>query len=132
MMTEAAFLIAMMLGRQPGLVETIYDMAGLEGVIVCEYESQFNARAFRREACEGTSWGLWQLYDKCHKQYRDDLLLHCVYGAAFWRECMDKGKTISRAYSIYNSGSPKASIIKGREVEAKYNSLAMYLYRRMR
>ena len=131
-MAEAALLIAMLLGRPPGLVSTVYDMAGLSGVVVCEYESQFNERAWCRESAGGTSFGIWQLYDKFHPQYRDDLLLHLVYGAEFWKACVAKGGTIARGYSLYNSGNPWRSIEKGRAVESKYKSLSMYLWRRMR
>lgn len=148
-MAEAALLIAMLLGRPPGLVSTVYDMAGLSGVVVCEYESQFNERAWRRET-GGTSWGLWQLYSKCHEQYRDDLLLHIVAGAVFWNECKmgtvshlrQAGRSyesgvsvplsIAAAYSIFNSGNPWSSLEKGREVERKYRSLCLYLWRRLR
>lgn len=169
-MPEAALLIAMLLHRPVGLVSTVYDMAGLSGVCVVEYESQFNEKAWRREARGGTSWGLWQLWSECHPQYRDDLLMHLVYGAEFWKACLEKANmsgvvrgtsirqttaelddqvigrphegcgngerhhsfSIARAYSIWNSGSPWRSIEKGKAVERKYNSLAMYLYRRMR
>jgi uncharacterized membrane protein YuzA (DUF378 family) len=72
-MAEAAFLIAMMLGRPPGLVYTVYDMAGLSGVCVVEAESQFNEHAWCREARGGTSYGLFQLYDK----YQANLLSLC-------------------------------------------------------
>jgi hypothetical protein len=155
-MAEAALLIAMLLHRPPGLVATVYDMAGLSGVVVCEYESQFNERAWRREERGGTSWGLWQLWSVCHPQYRDELLMHIVYGAEFWRKCLEKANgavyprpvslsvgtlrsgtvnaapSIAVAYSIWNSGSPWRSIEKGREVQRRYNSLAMFLWRHLR
>jgi hypothetical protein len=158
--TEAALLIALLLHRPPGLVATVYDMAGLSGVVVCEYESQFCVTAWKKEAAGGSSYGVWQLWSECHTQFRDDLLLHLVYGAEFWKACLEKScrvsvqggctgrqrgrqvaggavrfgalPSIAVAYSIYNSGSPWRSIIKGRQVEAKYNSLSMYLWRRLR
>jgi hypothetical protein len=86
---NVALLLAVLLHRPFGLVLTIYDVAGIDGVAVVEYESQFNDHACRVEP-EGTSWGLFQLYSKYHKQYRDDLLLHIVEGASFWAECVDK------------------------------------------
>jgi hypothetical protein len=127
-------------------------MAGLSGVVVCEYESQFNPRAFRVERNDHTSYGLWQLCSEYHPQYRDDLLLHLAYGAEFWKACLEKANgglgagvensnvtprspespSIARAYSIYNSGSPTRSIEKGRAVQRRYESLAMYLWRRLR
>jgi hypothetical protein len=131
-MIECALMLAMMLNRPPGLVATVFDMAGLEGVVVCDFESQFNPKALRREECGGTSFGLWQLWDKCHEQYRSDLLLHMVTGAEFWKTCMDKGGTVARAYSIFNSGSPWRSIEKGRIVERRCESLRLYLWRRVR
>jgi hypothetical protein len=87
-------------------------------------------RAWRRER-EGSSYGLFQLYDKYHPQYRDDLLLHIVVGVAFLAECKE-GRSLARAYSVYNSGSPRRSIAKGREVMALRDGMAMYLWRRMR
>jgi hypothetical protein len=131
-MTECALLIALLLHRPPGLVATVYEMAGLSGVVVCEYESQFNPRAFRVERNDHTSYGLWQLCSEYHPQYRDDLLLHLAYGADFWRQCLEKGGTVARGYSLYNSGSPTRSIEKGRAVQRRYESLAMYLWRRLR
>jgi hypothetical protein len=132
-MTECALLIALLLHRPPGLVSTVYEMAGLSGVCVVEYESQFNDHAFRREELGGTSYGLWQLYDRCHEQYRSDILLHIVAGVFFWSKCMEKGNgSIARAYSIYNSGSPTRSIEKGRAVARRYESWELYLWRRMR
>ena len=155
-MTEAALIIALLLNRPVGLVKTVYDMAGLSGVCVVEYESQFNEHAWCKEARGGTSYGLFQLYDKYHPQYRDDLLLHLVYGAEFWKACLEKANggagrmvvnrplqgpcfkpmtsapSIAVAYSYFNSGNSRTSIIKGKAVEAKYNSLAMYLWRRTR
>jgi hypothetical protein len=129
---EAALMIALLLHRPVGLVSTIYDVAGLSGVCVVEYESNFSVTACRREEKGGNSYGLWQLYSECHRQYRDDLLMHCVYGAEFWRACLAKGGTVARGYSLYNSGHPTRSIEKGRAVARRYESLAMYLWRRLR
>jgi hypothetical protein len=131
-MAEAALLVALLLHRPPELVAEVWWMAGLEGVAVVEYESQFNPRACRREEAGGTSWGLWQLWDHCHKQQRDNLLLHCGTGAMFWKRCLHSGGTVARGYSIYNSGSLWRSIEKGRAVQRKYESLRMYVWRRMR
>jgi hypothetical protein len=151
MTPEAALLIALLLGRPAGLVSTVYAMGGLDAVAVVYYESRFNERAWRRER-EGSSFGLFQLYDKYHEQYRDDLLLHIVTGVAFLEECKNGAAfpgvsitgpeqrnirsqprlSLARAYSIYNSGSPRRSIAKGREVEALRDGMAMYLWRRMR
>jgi hypothetical protein len=123
-MLDVALILALALGRPAGLVENVYAMGGIDAVAVVEYESQFNDRACRREY-EGTSWGLFQLWNKCHEQYRHDLLLHMVAGVAFLAECKVKGNgNIAVAYSIYNSGSPRRSIGKGREVQCLRDRLA--------
>ena len=165
-----ALLLAALLHRDPALVACVYDMGGLDAVVVVEYESQFNPRAWRREA-RGTSWGLFQLYSKCHEQYRDDPLLHIVAGVAFLKECemrggrvwarngarsnesagmpwssrksrdmhlglsnfavglpMDRPSSLAIAYSIYNSGSPWASIEKGRAVQRKRDEALRWLW----
>jgi hypothetical protein len=124
-------MLAQAMHRPADLIAEVYWMSGVEGVAVVEYESQFNPHAWRLEP-DGTSYGLWQLYSRCHKQYRDNLLLHIGTGATFWKACMAQGGTIACSYSLYNSGSPWRSITKGRQVEAKYNSLCSYLWRRLR
>jgi hypothetical protein len=121
---NVALILAIYLQAPVGLVSTIYDVAGIDGVSVCFYESRFNERAWRREY-EGTSWGLFQLWSKCHEQYREDILLHIVAGVSFWTECKRKaGGDIASGYSIYNSGSPRRSIDKGREVQRLRDRLA--------
>ena len=120
-----ALLIAALLGRPAGIVSTIYDIGGIDMVCLVEYESQFNDRACRREAKGGTSWGLFQLWDKYHEQHRDDLLLHIVTGASFWAKCKEKGRgNIAVSYSWYNSWGPRKSIAKGLEVQAIRDRLA--------
>jgi hypothetical protein len=130
MTPEAAMLIAMLLGRPAGLISTVYAMGGLDAVAVCEYESQFNPRAWRRER-EGSSWGLFQLYDKYHPQHREDLLLHIVTGVAFLAECKE-GRSLARAYSVWNSGSPRRSIAKGREVEKLRAAMEWWIWMHLR
>jgi hypothetical protein len=151
MTVEAALLIAMLLGRPAGLVSTVYAMGGLDAVAVVYYESRFNERAWRRER-EGSSFGLFQLYDKYHEQYRDDLLLHIVTGVAFLEECKNGAAfpgvsitgleqrnirsqprlSLARAYSIYNSGSPRRSIAKGREVEKLRAAMEWWIWMHLR
>ena len=132
-MIAEAIMIATLLHRPPGLVDAIYQYAGLDGVTVVEFESQFNPEAHKREALGGTSWGLWQLWSECHDQHRDELLWHIVAGAEFWAKCKAKAHgDIARAYSIYNSGSAWKSIEKGRQVERKRDSLYNYLWTRLR
>jgi hypothetical protein len=120
----AALYLAAILSSPPGLVATVWDMAGLDGVAVVWCESRFNPRAVRSEPRGHTSWGLWQLDDEFHLQHRGDLLLHCVEGAAFLAECKAKTHDLAHAVALYN-GSPAW----GREVQAKRDALATALGR---
>ena len=127
-----ALLLATLLGAPPDLVTAVYDIAGLDGVAVVWCESRFNPRACRREPA-GSSWGLWQLYDKYHNQYRNDLWQHLVTGAAFLEECKEKaGGDFVKAVSIYNSGSATRSLRWGYRVKRERDRLGWWLWRGMR
>lgn len=131
-----AVWLAIYLHAPQGLVATVYDFAGLDGVAVVFMESRFVETARRREP-QGESWGLFQLYDKFHPQYRDDLLLHIVTGVAFLNECKDIAPPwyqdvpgfFARAVAHYNGGThPGAySWAWGRKVEAKRDELQRWL-----
>jgi hypothetical protein len=97
-------MLALLLHRSPGLVSTVLEMGGIDAVAVVTCESQWNERAWRREP-DGTSWGLFQLYDKFHRQYRDDLLLHIATGCEFLAECESEAPNFNEAVQLYNSGS---------------------------
>ena len=118
---EPWFLLSLILHRPPQLVRAVYDIGGIDAVVVVEMESQFCETALCREP-QGTSWGLFQLYDHFHKQYRGDLLMHIVTGVAFLEDCKERaGGNFALAIAYYNGGSkPGAySIAWGRRVEAK-------------
>jgi hypothetical protein len=131
-MIECALLLAALLHRDPNLVSEVYWMAGLDGVSVVECESQFNPRALRVEPRGHTSFGLWQIDNEWHEQYRGNLLLHIDKGAEILRDCA--GRDLSTKVSHYNGGDfPGAySIAWGKTVEKRRDSLALYLWRRMR
>ncbi len=126
-MGEVALMLALVLGRPPGLVGTIYSVSGLDGVALVECESHFNPRALRREPRGHTSWGLWQLDDEYHPQHRGDLLLHVVEGAAFLESCKSRRETLAGAVELYNG-----SYRWGLQVQRKRDSLTLYLWRRLR
>ena len=127
-----ALLLSLLLSCDPALVTAVYDLAGIDGVAVVWCESQFNRKAVRQEP-EGTSWGLWQLYDKYHNQYRHDLWQHLVTGAAHLVECKETaGGDFVRAVSIYNSGSATRSLRWGERVKRERDRLEWWLWRRMR
>jgi hypothetical protein len=130
--SEIALMLALLLHRDPGLVDTIYWMAGLDGVALVMCESQFCTYAFRREPRGHTSWGLWQIDSEWWPQWRDDILCHMAQGAAILRAC--PGKTLHDRVAHYNGGEKPGK--KAREwgmiVERKRDSLALYLWRRLR
>ncbi len=127
MIPLAALYLAALLNAPYGMVATVYEIAGLDGVALVWCESRFNPHALRHEPRDHTSWGLWQLDDEFHPQHRDDLLLHCVEGAAFLAECKAGTGSLSAAVARYNG-----SLAWGREVERKRDALAMALWRVLR
>jgi hypothetical protein len=122
-----ALLLAAYLHRSPALVSTVFDMGGLDAVAVVECESNFNETA-RREEPGGTSYGLFQLYDRYHPQYRTDLLMHIVEGVRFLEECKE-GRTLAQAVSVYNGGKNPGEYSRrwGKRVERKRDELSRWL-----
>ena len=128
MVSHVALMLALLLHRPPGLVSTVLEMGGIDAVAVVECESQFNPSAWRREP-EGTSWGLFQLYDKFHPQYRDDLLLHIATGVEFLEKCkLDAGGNFTRAISLYNSGWLFGNVKWADHVKRVRDNLAWYYW----
>jgi hypothetical protein len=132
-MIEAAMLLAFVLHRDPALVYAVYEAGGLDAVAVVECESQFCISAWRREPDGATSYGLFQLDSKYHKQYRDDPMMHIVTGVSFLAECKQE-RTFAQSVAVYNGGARpgRYSVDWGRKVERKRNSLALFLWRRLR
>jgi hypothetical protein len=127
-----AMLLATLLNVSPVLVDKVYRAAGIDGVAVVWCESSFNPKSCRREP-DGTSYGLWQLYDKYHAQFREDVEAHIYAGAAFLARCKEKaGGNFVKAVSIYNSGSPTRSQKWGKRVVGVRDALAHYLWFRLR
>lgn len=125
--------IALLLRVPYGPVEVAYAMAGLDGVAVITCESQWNQMAFRHEPRGHTSWGLWQIDNEYHEQYRGDLLLHLVAGAVIWRDCLEKAcGNFTLAVRLYNSGSRLGGLAWSDVVRSKRDTLAIYLWRKMR
>ena len=128
-----ALLLASFLHAPAGLIATVYDMGGIDAVAVVTFESQWNVRAWRVEVRGHTSFGLFQLDDEWHPQYRDDVLLHIATGVEFLGECKSvSGGSLARAFSIYNSGTSWRSIAKGREVEKLRAAMEWWLFIHLR
>ena len=115
MFLEALF-IAGFLGRDPALVWLVWEKAQYSvdpiiAIALVEEESWFNPRAVRLERDSrgrviGTSWGLYQLCDRWHYQFRDNLPLHCWYGAAYLAWCIhvERGD-VRRGLTRYNGAN---------------------------
>lgn len=123
-----AVLLAIYLHRPPALVEQVYRAGGLDAVAVVEMESNFILRAERREPRGHSSYGLWQLDDEWHPQYRNNLAAHVAYGARFLAECK-QGRTLAQAAAVYNGGSRPGAYSRawGAKVERKRDELARWL-----
>jgi hypothetical protein len=123
-LSHVAVLLALLLHQSPGIVSTVLDMGGIDAVAVVTCESQWNERAWRREP-DGSSWGLFQLYDKFHPQYRDDLLLHIATGCEFLDKCKAEAHgNFREAVSLYNSGTLYGNPKWAKYVERKRDWLA--------
>ncbi len=114
------------------LVEKVYLRGGLDDVAVVTMESQWNPHAFRYERDRsgkiiGTSYGLQQLFDKCHSQYRNDIDAHIAEGVRWLMKC-EQGNDFERAVSMYNSGSPAGNLAWGHLVNAKRDELARWIH----
>ena len=149
-MIDPAILLALYLHRPVDRVAMVYAAGGVEAVAVVEMESHFNPRAERREP-QGSSWGLFQLYDRYHKQHRGDLAEHIRAGVAFLEECkLRQGRgypvrgseptaerdrlhrpspSFAAAVARYNGGLHPGpySLAWGRKVEKKRDELVRWL-----
>jgi hypothetical protein len=128
-----AIVLGLLLHRSPLLIEEVYRSAGLDGVAVVWCESTFVTNAVRIEPRGHNSYGLFQLNNEWHPQYRDNISLHIATGSAFLASCK-LGREFSDAVAVYNGGlKPKAYSIRwGKKVEAKRNNFALYLWRHLR
>jgi len=134
-----AILLALYLHAPVGLVTVIYDTSGLDGVALVWCESRFNPRALRREPRGHTSFGLFQLDDEYHKQYRGNLTAHIAEGERFLEECKggrERHSTVSPAGGRSGGHAPSLSLAVARYngslawgliVEAKRDELARWL-----
>jgi hypothetical protein len=118
----AALWLAAYLHAPLGPVKTVWELGGLDAVAVVTCESQWQEHAWRRESGHHTSWGLFQINDGYHRQYRDDLLMHIVTGVSFLNECKARTKTLAGAIVLYNG-----SYAWGLTVERKRDELVRWL-----
>ena len=104
-MIPPALVLSAYLHRPFDYVNRVWQAGGLSAVTVVWCESQFTPTALRREPRNHTSWGLFQIDDEWHPQYRRDLAAHIREGSAFLAQCLEEGQSLGRSVGIYNSGS---------------------------
>ena len=105
-------IIAMTLHRPVDRVNLIYTYAPIEKVFNCaivEGESRFNPKALNKNIKNGiilsTDWGYYQLNDRHHPQFRDDIKAHVEYGSDFvTRLIMEAKGNYRKALRGYNAG----------------------------
>jgi hypothetical protein len=126
MVTEV-IMLATLLGRPTFLIDAVWKAGGLDAVALVECESHFNPRALRHEPRGYTSWGLYQIDNEFHPQWRNDILMHIVEGQSFLNSCKKQTRELRYVVALYNG-----SLTWGKIVERKRDSFALYLWRHLR
>ena len=129
-MIPAAALLACFLhltGPKAELVEKVWLAGGVDAVAMVWMESRFDPQAERIERDKqgrmiGTSFGLYQLFDKYHPQWRGDLMRHIAGGQLFLDECKARTPNLRWAVARYNG-----SLAWGIRVEAERDELVRWL-----
>ena len=124
-MIPAAALLACFLhltGPKAELVEKVWLAGGVDAVALVWMESNFNPRAWRREPRGHTSFGLFQIDDEYHPQWRGDLMRHIAEGQLFLDECKARTPNLRWAVARYNG-----SLAWGIRVEAERDELVRWL-----
>jgi hypothetical protein len=128
MTTLAVLYLAAVLSAPVGLVATAYELGGLRYVALISMENAaWNPAKVVREPRGHTSYGLAMIDDEWWPQYRGDVMRHLEQGAEILRG-------YGGDYAKYNGGPQPGRVARewGRRVEARYQSLVGYLWRRMR
>ena len=132
-MALQVILLATYLHRPPALVDLVWQAGGLDAVALVEAESHFNPHALRIEPRGHSSWGLFQLDNEWHLQWRGDIAKHVQDGAAFLDACeLASGGDFAAAVSIYNSGTRNGNLAWGFYVKAKRDDMAHFLWLMLR
>lgn len=70
-------------------------------------ESSFRQYAINVNSDNSKDFGYFQLNDRWHPQFKDDVEKHIEYGINFFKWCLEvEEDNIERALSRYNSGNP--------------------------
>lgn len=128
----AVALLALYLHRPPALVGLVYEAGGTDAVALVECESKFNPQAFRIEPRGHSSWGLFQIDNEWHLQWRFNLGKHIEEGARILAEAPGDELYIKVAH--YNGGTypPAKSWAWGKKVQALRDDMAHWLWLALR
>jgi soluble lytic murein transglycosylase-like protein len=98
-------------------------------------ESSFRQYAINTNKDNSKDFGYFQLNDRWHPQFRNDVEKHIEYGINFFKWCLRvEEDNIERALSRYNSGNPNSRVgleyarrvlRKKREFENRLNSYTL-------
>ena len=129
-MLNIVLLMATFLHHPVWLVEKAYNVGGINLVTNVEMESNFRPNVVRNEGRGWNSFGLCQLNNHYHPQYRNNLRKHLEEGNKFLLDCMKVAKNnFAVAIAHYNGGThpPKVSYDWGKKVEKKRTQILHYI-----
>ena len=135
-MLSVVVLMATFLHHPVWLVQKAYDVGGINLVTNFEMESTFNPNAERDEGHGWNSYGLGQINNHYHKQYRNNLQKHIEEAnniLLYWMKIAKNNFPIAIAH--YNGGTypPEYSFKWGRKVAEKKRQILYYIaWRQMR
>lgn len=122
--------MAAFLHHSPVLIQKVYDVGGVDLVANVEMESNFKPWVVRNEGHGWNSFGLCQLNNHYHPQYRNDLKKHLEEGNKILLDCLRKAKgNFALAIAHYNGGThpPAYSIRWGLKVKEKLRQICYYI-----
>lgn len=134
-MLNIVLLMATFLHHPVWLVQKAYDVGGINLVANFEMESNFRPNVVRNEGHGWNSYGLGQINNHYHPQYRNNLQKHIEEANKILLNCMKVAKgNFPIAIAHYNGGThpPKCSYKWGRKVAEKKRQILYYIAWRQR
>jgi hypothetical protein len=135
-MLSVILLMATFLHHPASLVQKVYDVGGINLVTNVEMESNFKPTVVRNEGHGWNSYGLGQICNHYHSQYRNNLQKHIEESNRILLDGMRVAKgNFAVAVAHYNGGThPTAYSFRwGKKVEKKKMQILYYIaWRNMR
>jgi hypothetical protein len=129
-MLSIVVLMATFLHHAPALVQKVYDVGGINLVSNVEMESHFNPTVVRNEGHGWNSYGLGQINNHYHNQYRNNLQKHIEEANRILLDGMRVAKdNFAVAVAHYNGGTnpPPYSFRWGLKVAKKRAEILYYI-----